>query len=120
MQSLRRAASSLRAICSTSGRRAFSEGAAAGAEDPGVKAKLHRLLVSAEKPLTSAEVWALAEPEGVKSKRFMKQMLAQMRKRQHVKAVPLGGGKKHKSFGYLIPGSPAAAARTTHHSEGLP
>ena len=41
----------------------------------------------------------------------MKQMLQQMKKRGHIKTVPLAAGKKHKSFGYLLPdGSPAAAA----------
>ena len=35
-------------------------------------------------------------------------MLQQMRKRGHVRAVPLGAGKKHKSFGYFIPETPAA------------
>jgi hypothetical protein len=76
----------------------------------GVKTTLHRLLATAEKPLTSAEIWSLAETEGLKSKRFMKQMLQQMKKNGHIKTVPLAAGKKLKSFGYLLPQSPAAAA----------
>lgn len=41
----------------------------------------------------------------------MKQMLQQMKKRGHIKTVALGAGKKHKSFGYLLPeGSPTSAA----------
>jgi hypothetical protein len=58
-------------------------------------------------------MWSLAEEQGLKSKRFMKQMLQQMKKRGHIKTVAVAGtGKKHKSFGYLLPeGSPASAAR---------
>ena len=127
MQSLSRALSSLRGVCSSSGRftaaRTFSEAAAegtlgdaAGVPTEGAKTVLHRLLTAADRPLTSAEVWSLAGEEGLKSKRFAKQMLQQMRQRGHVKTVPMGGGKKKKSFGYLIPGSAAeeahVAART--------
>ena len=86
----------------------------------GAKTTLHRLLSTADKPLASAEVWALAEPEGLKSKRFMKQMLKQMRVRGHVETVPLAGSKKVKSFGYLLPSSPAAAALRTSEQAAAP
>jgi len=82
----------------------------------GPKTTLNRLLETAEKPLTSAELWALAETKGLKSKRFMKQMLQQMRKRGHVKTIPMSTGKKHKSFGYLLPESKAASSGTTLHN----
>jgi len=83
-----------------------------------VKGTLHRLLTTAEKPLTSAEMWTLAEEQGLKSKRFMKQMLQQMKKRGHIKTVALvGAGKKNKSFGYLLPeGSPASAVLAESNS----
>jgi hypothetical protein len=57
-------------------------------------------------------MWTLAEDQGLKSKRFMKQMLQQMKKRGHIKTVALASaGKKQKSFGYLLPeGTPASAA----------
>lgn len=79
-----------------------------------MKGTLHRLLTTAEKPLSSAEMWSLAEEQGLKSKRFMKQMLQQMKKNGHIKTVALGGaGKKNRSFGYLLPqGSPASGALT--------
>lgn len=83
----------------------------------GAKSTLHRLLSSADRPLTSAEVWSRAESEGLKSKRFMKQMLAQMRQRGHIRTVPLGAGKKHKSFGYFLPGT--AAEEVHAASKGL-
>lgn len=44
-----------------------------------VKSILRQLLSRAEAPLTSTELWAAAESEGLKSKRHMKQMLAQVR-----------------------------------------
>ena len=83
----------------------------------GAKSTLHRLLSSADRPLTSAEVWSIAESEGLKSKRFMKQMLSQMRQRGHIRTVPLGAGKKHKSFGYFLPGT--AAEEVHAASKGL-
>jgi hypothetical protein len=80
----------------------------------GAKSKLHRLLVAADKPLTAAEVWARAQEEGLRSKRFTKQMLQQMKGRGHVQTVALGtsGTGKHRSsnYGYLLAGGPAAEA----------
>ena len=71
-------------------------------------------MVTADKPLTAAEVWARAQEEGLKSKTFTKRMLKQMRERGHVETVPLGpsGTGKHRvsSFGYLLSGGPAAQA----------
>ena len=53
--------------------------------------------------MTTDEVWKLAEQEGLKSKRFTKQMLLQMRRRGHVKAVPLPAAKKQKQqFAFLL------------------
>jgi hypothetical protein len=70
----------------------------------GPKAVLRNILTGAKRPLTAAEVWAPAEENGLKSKRFMKQMLKQMRLAGQIRTVPLGGGKKHRSFGYTILG----------------
>jgi hypothetical protein len=76
----------------------------AGAAVPGEGAKttLHRLLAGADRPLTSTEVWAAAAGQGLKSKRFVKQMLVQMKRVGHVKATPLGAAKKHQPFGYSL------------------
>lgn len=50
----------------------------------------------------AAQVWEQAEQAGMKSKRFTKQMLQQLRLAGWVKTQPLGAGKKHKSFGYRL------------------
>uniref|UniRef100_A0A1D2A2L8 Uncharacterized protein n=1 Tax=Auxenochlorella protothecoides TaxID=3075 RepID=A0A1D2A2L8_AUXPR len=91
--------------------RAFATSNESGAlEAEGVKKILQRHLGQADRPLTSAELWSLTEPEGVKSKRHMKQMLQQMRKTQVVATKPLGASttkKSSKQFGYLLAGSAA-------------
>jgi MarR-like DNA-binding transcriptional regulator SgrR of sgrS sRNA len=52
----------------------------------------------------AAQVWEQAEQAGLKSKRFTKMMLHQLREAGWVKTQPLGGsGKKgHKNFGYRL------------------
>lgn len=50
-------------------------------------------------------MWEAAEPLGLRSKRFTKLMLQQLRDAGWVKTQPMGGakgGKKHKSFGYRL------------------
>eukprot|EP00887_Chlorella_sp_A99_P002459 scaffold10.g2459.t1 len=108
MQSLSRSAvASLSAACSFSGcsiavRPLAGGPAAAEPAAEGVKATLLRLLRGADEPLTSAELWQRAEPEGLKSKRHMKQMLAQLKKGKQLVTRPMGGGKR-KSYGYALP-----------------
>ena len=63
----------------------------------GVKHVLHILMERSDKPLTAAELWEKAEGEGVKSKRFMKQMLQQMKKSGHVMTRP-----GHDGFVYSV------------------
>lgn len=70
-------------------------------ETEGPKSILHRVLNTADRPLTSSEVWQIVEEEGLKSKRFMKQMLHQMKKGGYIKTVPVSGSKKNISFGYV-------------------
>lgn len=62
------------------------------------KALLRGTLTQAEGPLTAAEIWELVEPQGMKSKRFMKTMLKQMRDRGEVKTKPSDGS--NNSFVY--------------------
>ncbi|KAI8104091.1 hypothetical protein M9435_006617 [Picochlorum sp. BPE23] len=62
------------------------------------KALLRGTLTQAESPLTAAEIWELVEPQGMKSKRFMKTMLKQMRERGEVKTKPSDGS--NNSFVY--------------------
>lgn len=50
----------------------------------------------------AAQVWEAAAPLGLKSKRFTKQMLQELRDAGWVKTQPLQAGKKHKSFGYRL------------------
>lgn len=50
-------------------------------------------------------MWEAAQPLGLRSKRFTKQMLQQLREGGWVKTQPLGAGPKkhgHKSFGYRL------------------
>ncbi|PRW39143.1 hypothetical protein C2E21_6963 [Chlorella sorokiniana] len=119
MSLLSRALFSLRGACSSTGRiaaRSFSEAAAAAgeggapraateAERQGAKSKLFKILSGSNEPLTSAQIWEAAEPLGLKSKRFTKQMLVQLRKAGYVQAKPLPASKtkKHaKRFGYRL------------------
>lgn len=62
----------------------------------GPKFKLASLLDRADKPLTSAELWEQASNEGIKSKRFMKQMLQQLKQSGRIKTRPLLALKKQK------------------------
>lgn len=62
------------------------------------KTLLRGALTQAESPLTAAEIWELVEPQGMKSKRFMKTMLKQMRERGEVKTKPSDGS--NNSFVY--------------------
>lgn len=75
--------------------------------DEGPKAILRRLLSNAKAPLTSSELWVVAEPEGLKSKRHMKQMLAQMKSSRQVVTKPMGRNlaSRHRarSHGYALP-----------------
>jgi hypothetical protein len=48
------------------------------------------------------QIWQRAEQEGLRSKRFTKMMLQQMKQGGWVKTQPLGGGKKHRNFGYKL------------------
>lgn len=65
---------------------------------------LGSLLMQANKPLTSGEIWATVEDKGFKSKRYMKQLLKQMRLKGHISTKPLiASDKKQRSFGYFIP-----------------
>ncbi|BDA44271.1 hypothetical protein COCOBI_05-4550 [Coccomyxa sp. Obi] len=66
----------------------------------GAKSVLFGILKDASEPLTTAELWAAAEVEGIKSKRFMKQMLLHMKKARYIKSKPSGKGNH---FGYIIP-----------------
>lgn len=68
----------------------------------GAKAVLRGIL--GEEPLTKTQVWEQAEAQGLKSKRFIKQMLNQLRKAGEVKTKVLPGtaNKVKKSFGYYI------------------
>lgn len=73
----------------------------------GPKAVLGNLLSQANKPLTSGEIWESVENKGFKSKRYMKQMLKQMRLKGHINTKPLpASGKKQRSFGYFIASTP--------------
>lgn len=82
----------------------------------GPKAVLRNILSGTESPLTAAEIWAGAEVQGLKSKRFMKQMLKQMRLAGQIRTVPLGGGKKHRSFGYTMQGKEPLASENFSES----
>ncbi|KAI7837874.1 hypothetical protein COHA_008361 [Chlorella ohadii] len=115
---LSRALFSLRGACSSTGRiaaRSFSEAAAAAAEGgapraaseaerQGAKAKLFEVLSGSNELLTSTQIWEAAEPLGLKSKRFTKQMLVQLRNAGYVQTKPLPATtKKHaKRFGYRL------------------
>ncbi|KAK9915858.1 hypothetical protein WJX75_005350 [Coccomyxa subellipsoidea] len=66
----------------------------------GAKSVLFGILKKADEPLTTAEIWEAAETEGLKSKRFMKQMLLHMKKARHIKSKPSGKGNH---FGYILP-----------------
>ncbi|EIE26010.1 hypothetical protein COCSUDRAFT_52651 [Coccomyxa subellipsoidea C-169] len=66
----------------------------------GAKSVLFTILKNADEPLTTAEIWEAAENEGLKSKRFMKQMLLNMKKARHITARPSGKGNH---FGYILP-----------------
>lgn len=66
----------------------------------GAKSVLFGILKGASEPLTTAEIWAAAEAEGIKSKRFMKQMLLHMKKARYIKSKPSGKGNH---FGYILP-----------------
>ncbi|KAK9863424.1 hypothetical protein WJX84_010252 [Apatococcus fuscideae] len=63
------------------------------------KTKLIRILTDASEPLTSQAVWLKAEPEGFRSKRHMKGLLDDMRRRGVLKTEP---NVVNKSFGYKI------------------
>lgn len=69
----------------------------------GVKATLFRLLGSSV-PLTSAELWEQAETEGVKSKRHMKLMLNDLRKRGWVatQPPPADAARRDKAYRYFL------------------
>ncbi len=49
-----------------------------------------RELMAGGPPRTAGELWVEAEKRGIKSKRFMKTMLKQMRERGEVQAKPPG------------------------------
>lgn len=42
------------------------------------------------------------QPAGLKSKRFMKTMLQQMKKAGNIHTKPLGAGRRHKQFSYVL------------------
>lgn len=55
--------------------------------------------------LLAAQVWEQAQKAGLKSKRFTKQMLHQLKDAGWVKTQPLhasGSGKKQRSHGYRL------------------
>ena len=69
------------------------------AEKQGVKAQLVDILRPLEKPATYAELWEQAKDLPVfKSKRFMKQMLQQLRKANVAKTKRVDA----RHFGYLL------------------
>lgn len=47
-------------------------------------------------------MWEAAQQQGLRSKRYTKLMLNELRTAGFVKTQPLGGPKKHKSFGYRL------------------
>ena len=53
-------------------------------------------------PPPAAQVWEAAQQQGLRSKRYTKLMLNELRTAGFVKTQPLGGPKKHKSFGYRL------------------
>lgn len=56
-------------------------------------------------PPAAAQIWEAAEPLGLRSKRFTKQMLQQLRAAGWVKTQPLQAPKTkkgHKQFGYRL------------------
>jgi hypothetical protein len=72
---------------------------------PGVLSKLWKILGEAETPLTSDQVWELAEKEGVRSKTHMKLMLSQMKQRGNVSTMVVASENKKKGkkpFGYYL------------------
>lgn len=83
---------------STSGRYTEKSG-------PGVLSKLWKILGEAETPLTSDQVWELAEREGVRSRTHMKLMLSQMKQRGNVSTKVVASEHKKKGkkpFGYYL------------------
>lgn len=74
-----------------------------GSEDMvhrGTKSVLRSLL--ADGPRTSKELWDHAEQHGVKSKRFMKMMLKQMRQRGEISTSPPKRGSENEAHhGFL-------------------
>lgn len=71
--------------------------------EEGPKAVIRRLLIDSGRPMTSDELWEKAEKEGIKSKRFMKMMLSQMRSRGAVKTSPkVEAGSKSDNFVYKL------------------
>ncbi|KAK9808818.1 hypothetical protein WJX72_004213 [[Myrmecia] bisecta] len=75
----------------------------AAATEEGPKSKLYRILQTLKAPTSSQQIWELAEKEGLKSKRFTKEMLAQMKKGGWVATKPIGVvGKRKHTFGYIL------------------
>ncbi|KDD76728.1 hypothetical protein H632_c125p1 [Helicosporidium sp. ATCC 50920] len=69
----------------------------------GAKTVITRLLHDNQgELLTSDQLWQLAEPEGIKSKRFMKMMLQELKSRGRVHTRPVQSAKRTKKFGYKI------------------
>lgn len=70
----------------------------------GVKAKLYEVFSENPRPLSAAELWEIAEGKGVKSKRHMKLMLQDLRKRGWVITKPgaVASAKRDKSFRYEL------------------
>lgn len=77
-------------------------GSSAGPSDKaGPKTTLQSILQAHDVPLSSAQVWEVAEQEGLRSKRFTKQLLQQMKQSGLVKTKHLSG-KKSKTYGYIL------------------
>jgi hypothetical protein len=80
---------------------AFSESGRQGnGPVPGPKAVL-RELVAEGPPMTAGELWIQAEKRGLKSKRFMKEMLKQMRQRGEVVTSPPPSKEHHGQQSFL-------------------
>lgn len=79
----------------------------AAADAEGAKSKLMRILGGATEPLTSEQVWQVAQAEGLPSKRFTKKMLQQLKTAGLVATKPAGGhvaGRKQgtRNFVYSL------------------
>lgn len=86
-------------------------------EGAGVKATLFKLLAPVKDPITAEDLWQLAQGEGLKSKRFMKDILDDLRKRGKITSKPARG----KSFGYILPTNWAVLKNAaTSQGKGLP